>query len=84
MFVHLRLHSEFSVIDGTCRIDDVISSAASDQQAALASMTPWPLDAIKVRYPAADERTKENSFFLDCCEGLRLPMDVGPPSSFNR
>ena len=36
MFVHLRLHSEFSVIDGTCRIDDVISSAASDQQAALA------------------------------------------------
>ena len=36
MFVHLRLHTEFSVIDGTCRLDDVISLAASDQQAALA------------------------------------------------
>ena len=36
MFVHLRIHSEFSVLDGTCRIDDVVSSAAADGQAALA------------------------------------------------
>jgi len=36
MFVHLRLHTEFSVIDGTNRIDDVVKSAASDGQPALA------------------------------------------------
>ncbi|OYU11992.1 MAG: DNA polymerase III subunit alpha [Comamonadaceae bacterium PBBC1] len=36
MFVHLRLHSEFSVVDSTCRIDEVIKKAAQDRQPALA------------------------------------------------
>ena len=36
MFVHLRLHSEFSVVDGTCRIDDTVGAAAADTQPALA------------------------------------------------
>ena len=36
MFVHLRLHSEFSIVDSTCRIDDVVQVAADDQQPALA------------------------------------------------
>ena len=36
MFVHLRLHTEFSVVDGTNRIDDVVAAAAADGQAALA------------------------------------------------
>jgi DNA polymerase III subunit alpha len=36
MFVHLRLHSEFSVVDSTCRIDDVVKIAAKDAQPALA------------------------------------------------
>jgi len=36
MFVHLRLHTEFSVIDGTNRIDEVVKSAACDNQPALA------------------------------------------------
>ncbi|MBP9150264.1 MAG: DNA polymerase III subunit alpha, partial [Rhodoferax sp.] len=36
MFVHLRLHTEFSVIDGTTRIDDSVQLAARDQQPALA------------------------------------------------
>jgi DNA polymerase-3 subunit alpha len=36
MFVHLRLHTEFSIVDGTCRIDDVLQSAATDGQPALA------------------------------------------------
>jgi DNA polymerase III subunit alpha len=35
-FVHLRLHSEFSVVDGTVRLDEVSSSAAKDGQGALA------------------------------------------------
>ena len=36
MFVHLRLHTEFSVVDGTCRIEDVLRVAREQQQAALA------------------------------------------------
>src|SRR3954463_9499391 len=36
MFVHLRLHTEFSVVDGTNRIDDVVAAAAKDHQPALA------------------------------------------------
>ncbi len=36
MFVHLRLHTEFSVVDGTNRIDEVVAAAAADRQAALA------------------------------------------------
>ena len=36
MFVHLRLHTEFSVVDGTTRIDDVVKTAARDAQPALA------------------------------------------------
>ena len=36
MFVHLRLHSEYSVVDGTLRIDDAVSTAAADGQPAMA------------------------------------------------
>ncbi len=36
MYVHLRLHTEFSVVDGTNRIDEIVAAAAKDRQAALA------------------------------------------------
>jgi DNA polymerase III subunit alpha len=36
MFVHLRLHTEFSIVDGTNRIDEIVKAAARDQQPALA------------------------------------------------
>jgi DNA polymerase-3 subunit alpha len=35
-FVHLRLHSEYSIVDGLVRIDDVVRAAAKDAQPALA------------------------------------------------
>ena len=35
-FVHLRLHSEFSIVDGTVRIDDGIAAAVADAMPALA------------------------------------------------
>ncbi len=35
-FIHLRLHSEFSVVDGTVRIDEAAKAAAQDAQGALA------------------------------------------------
>jgi len=36
MFVHLRLHTEFSIVDGTNRVDEVVKAAADDGQPALA------------------------------------------------
>ncbi|MES2534471.1 MAG: DNA polymerase III subunit alpha [Pseudomonadota bacterium] len=35
-FIHLRLHSEYSIVDGLVRIDDVVKAAANDTQPALA------------------------------------------------
>ena len=35
-FIHLRLHSEYSIVDGLVRLDDVIAAAAKDGQPALA------------------------------------------------
>ena len=35
-FVHLRLHSEYSIVDGAVRIDDAISAAVKDGMGALA------------------------------------------------
>ncbi|PIL44415.1 DNA polymerase III subunit alpha [Massilia eurypsychrophila] len=35
-FVHLRVHSEYSIVDGLVRIDDIIKAAANDKQPALA------------------------------------------------
>ena len=36
MFVHLRIHTEYSVVDGTNRIDEIMAAAAQDAQPALA------------------------------------------------
>ncbi len=35
-FIHLRTHTEFSVVDGTLRIDELLPAAAADAQPALA------------------------------------------------
>ncbi|MFX1736444.1 DNA polymerase III subunit alpha [Paraburkholderia sp. A1RI_3L] len=35
-FVHLRVHSEFSIADGIVRLDDIVAAAAKDGQGALA------------------------------------------------
>src|SRR5262245_39854115 len=35
-FVHLRLHSEFSIVDGLVRLDDAVAAAAVDGMGALA------------------------------------------------
>ncbi|HEX7385623.1 MAG TPA: DNA polymerase III subunit alpha, partial [Burkholderiaceae bacterium] len=35
-FVHLRVHTEYSVVDGTLRVDDAVAAARADGQAACA------------------------------------------------
>jgi DNA polymerase III subunit alpha len=34
-FVHLRMHSEYSVVDGICRLEDAMAAASADGQQAL-------------------------------------------------
>jgi len=35
-FIHLRLHSEYSIVDGIVRIDDAVGLAVADRMPALA------------------------------------------------
>jgi len=35
-FIHLRLHSEYSIVDGIVRVDDAVAAAKRDAQPALA------------------------------------------------
>ena len=35
-FVHLHNHTEFSMLDGAARVDELVSAAAADGQRALA------------------------------------------------
>ncbi|MEY3528672.1 MAG: hypothetical protein RLZZ549_1158, partial [Pseudomonadota bacterium] len=35
-FIHLRLHSEYSITDGAVRIDDAVQAACNDAMGALA------------------------------------------------
>jgi DNA polymerase-3 subunit alpha len=52
-FVHLRLHSEFSITDGLTRIDEAIAQAAADGQPALAITDLANLFAMVKFYTAA-------------------------------
>ena len=52
-FVHLRLHSEHSVTDGTARIDDVVAAARADAQPALALTDLGNLFGLLKFYKAA-------------------------------
>ncbi len=55
-FVHLRTHTEFSVADGTLRIDEAVAAAAADKQAALAITDLANLFGAVKFYSAARKR----------------------------
>ncbi|MES2072785.1 MAG: DNA polymerase III subunit alpha, partial [Pseudomonadota bacterium] len=52
-FVHLRLHSEYSIVDGLVRIDDAIKAAEKDKQPAMAITDLANLFAMVKFYKAA-------------------------------
>ena len=52
-FVHLRIHSEYSIVDGLVRIDDVIKAAVKDKQPAMAITDLANLFAMVKFYKAA-------------------------------
>jgi DNA polymerase III alpha subunit len=51
-FVHLRCHSEYSIVDGIVRIDDYITAASKDAMPAIAlilSATAWAMSVLLKR-----------------------------------
>src|SRR5436190_6042910 len=52
-FVHLRMHSEYSVSDGIVRIDDAVRQAAADHMPALALTDAANLFGMVKFYSAA-------------------------------
>lgn len=54
-FVHLRMHSEYSILDGTIRIPDVIAKAKVDQMPALALTDLANLFALVKFYQTANK-----------------------------
>ncbi|MFO1282068.1 MAG: DNA polymerase III subunit alpha [Burkholderiales bacterium] len=54
-FVHLRLHSEYSIVDGTVRIDDAVRAARDDAMPALALTDLSNLFGLVKFYKAARE-----------------------------
>ncbi|HUO44229.1 MAG TPA: DNA polymerase III subunit alpha [Burkholderiales bacterium] len=55
-FVHLRLHSEYSVTDGIVRLDDAVAAAAADDMPALALTDLGNVFGLVKFYQAARQR----------------------------
>ena len=77
-FVHLRLHSEFSIADGLVRIDDVVKAAAKDGQPALAITDLANLFGMVKFYKAA--RGKGVKPIVGCDVWITNPDDREKPS----
>jgi DNA polymerase III subunit alpha len=55
-FVHLRLHSEYSIVDGMVRIDDAVAAAVADRMPALALTDLGNVFGVVKFYTAARRR----------------------------
>jgi len=65
-FVHLRLHSEYSVSDGIVRIDDAVAAAAADAMPALAITDSANLFGMVKFYKAANAAGVKPLVGADC------------------
>ncbi len=79
-FVHLRTHTEYSVVDGTLRIDDAIAAAVRDGQAACAITDLSNLFGAVKFYTAA--RKKGVKPIIGC--DLWLEPDAPQPGGSDR
>ncbi|MFZ6750293.1 DNA polymerase III subunit alpha [Undibacterium sp. Ren11W] len=77
-FVHLRLHSEYSIVDGLVRIDDVVKAAAKDMQVALAMTDLANLFGLIKFYRAA--RGKGIKAIAGCDVWITNEIDRDKPS----
>ncbi|MFZ6754581.1 DNA polymerase III subunit alpha [Undibacterium sp. Dicai25W] len=77
-FVHLRIHSEYSIVDGLVRIDDVIKAAVKDKQPAMAITDLANLFAMVKFYKAA--RGKGIKPIAGCDAWITNDVDRDKPS----
>ncbi|MFZ6688218.1 DNA polymerase III subunit alpha [Undibacterium sp. SXout11W] len=77
-FVHLRIHSEYSIVDGLVRIDDVIKAAVNDKQPAMAITDLANLFAMVKFYKAA--RGKGIKPIAGCDAWITNDVDRDKPS----
>ena len=76
-FVHLRLHSEYSVTDGIVRLDQAVSRAAADGMPALALTDLANLFGLVKFYGAARSAGVKPIIGADCW--LQNPGDRDKP-----
>jgi DNA polymerase-3 subunit alpha len=76
-FIHLRLHSEFSIADGLVRIDEVVNAAAADKQPALAITDLANLFGMVKFYKAA--RSKGIKPVIGCDVWMTNDVDRDKP-----
>ena len=77
-FVHLRLHSEYSIVDGLVRIDDVVKAALKDRQPALAMTDLANLFGMVKFYKAT--RSKGIKPIVGCDVWITNEIDRDKPS----
>ncbi len=84
-FCHLRLHTEFAVVDGITRIDDVVKAAAKDGQVAMAITDLSNLFGAVKFYKAARKKGVKPVIGADCwLEPATAPMPGTPPVAASR
>ncbi|MFN7665616.1 MAG: DNA polymerase III subunit alpha [Inhella sp.] len=75
-FCHLRVHSEFSVVDGIVRVDDAVKAAAKDGQVAMALTDLGNLFGAVKFYKAARKKGVKPLIGADCWlepDGAAMP-----------
>ena len=77
-FTHLRLHTEYSIVDGLVRVDDVVAAAAADAQPALAITDLSNLFGMVKFYKAA--RKKGVKPIIGCDVWITNENDRDKPS----
>ena len=77
-FIHLRMHSEYSVIDGIVRIDEVVAKAAAEEMPALALTDLCNLFGLVKFYQAA--RNKGIKPIVGCDVWISNEADRDKPS----
>jgi DNA polymerase III subunit alpha len=81
-FCHLRLHSEFAVVDGITRIDEVVKAAAKDGQVAMALTDLGNLFGAVKFYKAARKKGVKPILGADCWlepDTVPAPGTLAPP-----
>jgi DNA polymerase III subunit alpha len=80
-FIHLRLHTEFSIVDSTLRVDDAVSLAAKDEQPALAVTDLSNLFGFVKFYKAARAKGIKPICGVDAWIDACVPGDNGSASA---